>query len=204
MIHSSKFLGKFVSGLVLCLVAVSISLSGGCGLFKKSHAPQVFIPLQKTAKEQFVYALDHRQKNDLILRNKEQPARASEARVSIRSAFEMVVVHFPEDLEVTPMAKLELAKMQAGMDQTRTTPRDSDVRKAISEFQKIRMIYPELEFIQAEARFDEAMCWKVLKDYEKAQALFKEVADNYADSEDADVKRLVQVSQIYYQQTYVK
>lgn len=189
--------------VTLALVGV-VSLSGGCGFFKKSHAPQVFIPLQKTAKEQFVYALDHRQKNDLILRNKEQPARASEARVSIRSAFEMVVVHFPEDLEVTPMAKLELAKMQAGMDQTRTTPRDSDVRKAISEFQKIRMVYPELEFIQAEARFDEAMCWKVLKDYEKAQALFKEVADTYAGSEDEDVKRLVQVSQIYYQQTYVK
>lgn len=190
--------------MTLVALASMVMLSGGCGMFKKTTKPQVFIPLQKSAKEQFVYALDHRQKNDLILRNKEQPARASEARESIRSAFEMVVVHFPEDLEVTPMAKLELAKMQAGMDQARTAPRDSDVRKAITEFQKIRMVYPELEFIQAEAKFDEAMCWKVLKDYEKAQSLFKEVADTYADSEDIDVKRLVQVSQIYYQQTYVK
>lgn len=204
MKHSRCILVRGGQLFAVCALALAISFSAGCGLFHSAEKTTVFIPLQKSAKEQFVYALDHRQRNELILRNKEESDRMKSARESVRSAFVMVVEHFPEDLEVTPIARLELAKMQAGMDMTRMPVRDADVHKAIGEFQKIRMLYPELEHIQAEAKFDEAMCWKVLKDYEKAQGMFRDVADTYAASEDADVKRLVQVAQIYYQQTYVK
>ncbi|MBI1784402.1 hypothetical protein HYR69_04590 [Candidatus Sumerlaeota bacterium] len=194
-----------MSAALLC-VAVALAgflgLSTGCNLFKRDR--EIYVPIQKTAREQFMYAAEYRDKHNLILRNKERPERQARTRESIKRTFQVVVEQFPEDREVTPMARLELADMLAGMDPARITPKERDLRRAIAEFQKIQDDYPEIESIQAKARLDEGLCWVKLKDYEKAQNLFRDIEDAHRESKDPDVQKLVKIAHDLYQNTYVK
>ncbi len=194
----SRFL-RYIIRFMSCALLVGLM---ACDHFKRET--EVYVPLQKSAREQYVYAVQYRDGRDLLLRNKKQMGRLVQSREAVRKTFEFVIENFPEDREVTPMAKLEIADMKAGLDRSRLTPTANDLREAIADFQKIQEDYPESEAIQAKARFDEGKCWLSLKEYEKAQGIFRDLMDNYRESKDPDVIVFVKLANDAYQQTYVK
>ncbi len=166
--------------------------------------PKIYVPVQKTAREQYAYALNFRDKNNLVLHNKEKMGRLLQVRDEVWKTFSAVVENFPEDREVTPLAKLEMARMQAGLDRSRLSTSHAEYRAAVKDFQRLREDYKENEFIQAWSRFGEAFCLKEMKEFESAQKLFKEITENYATSKDKDIMDVVRMAHSYYQQNYVK
>ena len=105
---------------------------------------------------------------------------------------------------MTPLAKLELADMRAGLDLSAAKPSPGDLEWAIARLQELQRDYPTFEFIQAKARYDEALCWKSLERYDRSQVLFKEVIDTFATSKDPVIQAIVERSNMLYQRTYVK
>lgn len=166
--------------------------------------PKVFIPIQKSAEEQFQYAVRERDRNYLVLRNREHAEKRHDARHTVQRSYEVVVENFPEDRKVTPLARLEIADMKAGITTGEDPATPGQIREAIGLLTAIRADYPENEFVQAKTIYDEALCRKLLKDYEKAQTLFKEVSEEFSATKDRDVKNLVQLANFQYQQTYIK
>lgn len=199
----SRLSTRLAAPALLALVcALAVPMTTGCGRLHRS--PKVFVPVQKSAEEQFAYAVRERDRNFLVLRNREASAKRLEARHTVRRSFEMVIENFPEDRKVTPLARLEVADMTAGIDAGADTVSPRQLRDAISQFEGIRNDYPENDFVQAKTIYDEALCRKLLKEYDKAQALFKEVSEEFAASKDKDIRDLVRLSNYQYQQTYVK
>lgn len=178
------------------LLAISL---GACG-----RAPQVFVPTQATAQAQYAYALNYRSQHELILRNKSQKERWERTRAAVWEAFSKVAELYPEDRTVTPLAKLELADMKAGLDFSGVEPSKEDLNWAIARLQELQRDYPELDFIQAKARYDEGLCWKNMERYDRSQVLFKEVIDSYATHKDPLIQAIVERANVFYQRTYVK
>lgn len=174
-------------------------LIAGC-----QHKTEVFVPLQKTAVEQFQYAINYRDRHALTLRNKSRPEQQKATREAVRQIFEKVVEYFPDDRQVTPLAKLELADMEAGLDLSELPATDREIRRATDKFIRIREDYPELEFVQAKAALDEGRCRLRLKEYEEAQALFNEITTAWADSEDQDIQLIVAYARTFYERAYVR
>lgn len=183
--------------LTACLIAAS--LLSAC-----KSGPEVFVPLQKTAIDQFQYAINYRDRHALTLRNSSRPEQQKATREAVRQIFEKVVEYFPEDREVTPLAKLELADMQAGLDLSETPATDREIRRAAEKFYEIREDYPELDFVQAKAALDEGRCRLKLKEYEEAQALFNEITTAWADSNDQEIRRIVVYARTFYDRAYVR
>lgn len=174
------------------------------GLACVSRGPEVFVPLQKTAKAQYQYALDSEARNQLVLRNPGQMDRLERARETVRQAFMRVSEYFPEDREVTPLARLKLAEIKCGIEIPAYKPSNGELKSAIKDFEALQAGYPENDFVQAKSKFDQGVCLKNLKDYERAQQLFKDVEDLYGESKDEGIKRIVHYARQFYQQTYVK
>lgn len=178
---------------------LSLLASIGCA----RSTPEVFVPIQETAELQYAYAVNYRSKHDLALRDMKEMERLLRTREAVRQTFGKVIEYFPEDKSVTPLAKLELADMVAKMDQPKLKPSKRELKRAIKEFQHLREEYPDFEYIQAKAAYDEALCWKALGDFEQAQKLFKDVADHYEHNKDRFIRGLSGMARYHYQQTYI-
>lgn len=176
-----------------------LTLLAGC-----ESAPTVFVPTQPTAQSQYAYAVDYRSQHELVLRNKSKKEKWERTRAAVWKSFERVVELYPEDRTVTPLARLELADMRAGLDFSGVEPGTSDLKQAIAEFQQLQRDYTNFDFIQAKARYDEALCWKTLERYDRSQVLFKEVIDTYATHKDPVIQGIVERSNVFYQRVYVK
>lgn len=168
------------------------------------RAPQVFVPTQPTAQAQYAYAVNYRNQHELILRNKSKQDQWERARAAVWEAFSKVAELYPEDRNVTPLARLELADMRAGLDLSGVKPSPEDIRWSIERFQELQREYPTFDFIQAKARYDEGLCWKNLERYDRSQVLFKEVIDMFGTHKDPVIQSLVERSNVLYQRTYVK
>lgn len=191
------------------LIACATLLPSGCERFRGGDllgrgGPAVFIPLQDTAYNQYQYAVRERQRNEIALRDRTASPRREDARRAVAAAFRMVVEQFPEDRAWTPLARLDLADMQAGLDVSGGRASASDLKASIAEFRRLREEFPELEYIQAKARYDEAVAWRELKDFGRAQELFKEVSDLYRASSEKDLQYIAQMADLAYQKTYIK
>lgn len=183
-------------------LAVGVLSLAGCLRSKV----ETFVPIQKSAAEQYRYAANYRANKTLSLRDARDLNRMMETREAVRQHFEKVAIYFPEDRSVTPLARLEVAEMVGALDHERAASMVSrrDRRRAIKQFQTIRKEYPEIDFIQAKTSFDEALCLKNLKEYEKAQEMFRKVKEQYATHKDDTIKSIARLASFYYQQTYVK
>lgn len=181
----------------LALILLLVSL--GC-----ERAPTVYVPTQPSAQAQYAYAVNYRSQHQLLLRNKSKKEQWERTRAAVREAFHKVVELYPEDRNVTPLARLELADMKAGLDLSGVEPSESDLKWAIEELQQLQRDYPTFDFIQAKARYDEALCWKAMERYDRSQVLFKEVIDTFATHKDPVIQGIVERSNIFYQRVYVK
>lgn len=184
----------------LGFILVASMLLAGCS---RGSDPKVYVPIQETAQLQYAYAVNYRSKNELILRDQKDMERLERTREAVRQTFEKVVEYFPNDREVTPLARLDLADMQAKLDQPKWKATKRELKRAIETFQGLRAEYPEFEFVQVKASYDEAMCWKSLGEFEKAQSMFRDVAENYRNNKDQFIRSLAGLAQYHYQQTYV-
>lgn len=169
-----------------------------------SRAPTVYVPTQPTAQAQYAYAINYRSQHELLLRNKSKKEQWERTRAAVWKAFEKVTELYPEDRNVTPLAKLELADMRAGLDLSGVEPDEGDLRWSIEQLQQLQRNYPDFDFIQAKARYDEALCWKTLERYDRSQVLFKEVIDTFATHKDPVIQGIVERSNVFYQRVYVK
>lgn len=177
----------------------------GCALATScSRAPQVFIPEQPTARQQYEYAVNYRESKDIALRHKEDLEEWNQARLAVRMTFAKVEELFPEDRVETPLAKLEVADMLAGLDGTFAEVSNREIRGAIALFQGLQEDYPGYDFVQSKARYDEAQCWRRLKKFEKAQEKYREVAEGYLYHENPSIRRIAGMAQVHYQKVYVK
>lgn len=183
--------------LLPALAAIFLSL--GC-----ERAPTVYVPTQPTAQAQYAYAINYRNQHELLLRNRSKKEQWERTRAAVREAFQKVVELYPEDRNVTPLARMELADMRAGLDLSGVEPSESDLEWAINELQQLQRDYPTFDFIQAKARYDEALCWKELERYDRSQVLFKEVIDTFSTHKDPVIQGIVERSNIFYQRVYVK
>lgn len=188
-------------GALAAALGALVFISAACA---RQPTTQVFIPLQKTARQQYQYALDTEAKQELVLSARDRYDRMLRGRETVLQGYARVVEYFPEDREVTPLARMKLAEITCGQDISNYRATDADQRDALKQFEKIMADYPENDFVQAKAKFDQAMCYRKLKEYERAQTLFKEVEETYIDHKDQGIKRIVYYAHQFYQQTYVK
>lgn len=184
--------------LICVLVAASAS---GCSWFAKK--PTVHVPVLESAEAQYNYAVEYRDRRDLRLRDKGNMPALMELRETVRQIYQRVIDFFPEDRNVTPLARLQIADMQAGFDISNFKVRKKDYVKAIGMLREIRSDYTEYEYIQAKTRYDEAICLKAIRKFERAQSLFLEITELFGDSEDEFVRALVSRANRHYRKTYI-
>ena len=184
----------------VAILALGVSLLSGC----RRASITVYVPLQESAQSQYRYAIDHRGTQELLLRDKGNPARLMRARQQVMQTFDKVVEFFPQDRLGTPLAKLEIAEMMAGLDISNLRPSKKELRGAIDYLQDLRADYPEIEYIQAKALLDEALCWNSLQRYDRGQPLLRRVADAYATHEDDIIRTVGRYAAFLYQQIYVQ
>ncbi len=184
--------------LICALVAASAT---GCSWFEKETT--VHVPVLESAEAQYNYAVEYRDRRDLSLRDKGDMPALLELRDTVREIYQRVIDYFPEDRNVTPLARLQIADMQAGFDIAGMKVRKKDYEKAIDMLREIRGDYTEYEYVQAKARYDEALCLKAIRKFERAQSLFLEITELFRDSDDEFVRTLVNRASIQYRKTYV-
>lgn len=166
--------------------------------------PKVYVPHQPTAKMQYAYANSYRARQNLILRDVSNSGRWSDTRKALEKAFAMVIELYPEDLQYTPLAKLEIAEIRAGLDFSAgegTSRRE--LRRGIRLFQGLQEDYPEIHYIHAKAMLDEALTWKELRRFDRLQALLVAIIEIYGDSEEPEIRLIVAGAKAIYQQVYV-
>lgn len=194
------FIHSAPTRLTLFCVLVAASASA-CSWFAKK--PTVHVPVLESAEAQYNYAVEYRDRRDLRLRDTGDMPALMELRDTIRQVYQRVIDFFPEDRNVTPLARLQIADMQAGFDINNFRVRKKDYEKAIVMLREIRHDYTEYEYIQAKTRYDEAVCLKTIRKFERAQSLFLEITELFGDSEDEFVRALVSRANRHYRRTYV-
>ncbi len=190
---------KFILRLGLALLMLAPLLGTGCN--RAQHA-KVLVPVQETPAKQYAYASMTRENTNLPLLIKDKN-RYLAGRARVRAAWSKVIEAYPADREFTPLAKLNVIEMDAGLDDDRHAPnsRRRD-RRAIAQLEELMKEYPEFDFIQAKSMLDMGLLYKRRGEYEDATRLFKFVKDNYTSHTDEHIKELVKISDFYYNQTY--
>lgn len=180
---------------------VAMVLAGvACSLSK----PTVFVPVLGSAAEQYDYALRYRERNDFAMRDTDDPKRSKEAREAVRQNYKKVIEYYPQDREATPLAKLDLAYMEAKFDLPRVEATRGELKACITMLQELQGQYQEHDYVQAKSLFDEALCWRALGEFEKAQRIFKSIVDLYEGHDDRFVRSLAGMAKYQYQQTYIE
>lgn len=168
-----------------------------------NRKPTIYVPRKDTAVEQYAYALEYRQQHTLRLRNRHDDVRLEETRERIRQLFSKVVEYFPEDRVTSPLARLDIVEIQCGQDGSHYQPSKRDLKGAIASFRLLREDYPEYDYIQVKTRYNEARCLLLLKEFPRAQGMFKYLVDVYANDADPTIRQIVSISATYYNQAYV-
>jgi tetratricopeptide (TPR) repeat protein len=170
--------------------------------------PRAIVPVQPSAVEQYTYAQNYKHMRNLELIPKDQNERYLKTREIVRQHFAKVVDYFPGDRSKTgtPLAKLELLEMQAGLDSVRAPVSKRQIRAAIKGFQQLLADYPdpELDFIKAKSLYDQGMCYKRMGKYEAAQACFYNVKQEFANNDNARIKDLAKKAEVYYNKTEIE
>lgn len=170
----------------------------GCSWFS---GPVVSVPVQANAAQQYRYAVEQRKQMSLELITK--PKKLAEARLVVRKEFEAVSKNFPDDRKFTPLAKLEVIEMEAGFDHRKIHPSSGELHDAIKQFAALAKLYPEYDFIQAKAMYDQGTCHRLLSEFPQAQDCFKQVRDRFARHPDKVISDLAAMAGQYYNEVYV-
>jgi len=175
--------------------------SSGCA----ARHPRVFVPNQPTAKLQYAYANGYRTNKNIVLRDRTDSGRWRQTRNALEMAYAKVIELFPEDLEYTPLAKLEIAEIRGGLDfSAAPQTRKKELREAIGLLQALQREYPQISYIHAKSMLDEALVWKKLREFGKVQEILIDLMDQYGASTEPEIQPILQTAQANYQQVYVE
>jgi tetratricopeptide (TPR) repeat protein len=180
-------------GLALLCV---LPLLAACG-----RGPRVSIPLQENPGKQYAYALNFRDQSNMALITNER--RYRKVRSIVREHYQKVIDFFPGDRKATPLAELEVIEMDAGLDSARVKVSSHDLRNSIKQLQDLAAKYPEYDFIQAKALYDQGLCFRLLRDFPQAQACFRQVNEKYLKNASKEIRDLAIQAGTYYNRTYV-
>ena len=183
--------------LMILLPALG-ALGAGCS----RNQGRILVPVQETAAEQFMYAQWVRQNSTLELMIHEKSRYLTERR-RIRAAYAQVVESFPADRTSTPLARLILIEMDAGLDERHAPNSRRGDQRAIEQLDRLIKEYPEYDFIQAKGLYNMAQLHKRRGEFEDATRLFKHVADNYSAHENEIIRELALRSRYFYQHIYM-
>lgn len=166
-----------------------------------SRMPRVSIPLQENAGTQLAYAMSYRDQSnmDLVTNMK----HFLMIRAIVREHYRKVIEYFPGDRKATPLAELEVVEMDAGLDSARVKISAHETRRGIRQLQELAAKYPEYDYIQAKALFDQGMCFRSLHEFPQAQSCFKQVNTKYLKSSSKEIRDLAVQAGTYYNRTYV-
>lgn len=188
-------------GLRLAICAL-LALTGlGCGYFKRQ--PTAIVPMQPTASDQLRYAEQYKQMRNMALIPKDDPARFDSTRELVRQQYAAVVDYFPGDRFGTPMAKLTLIEMKAGLDSERVAVSDRKVLATVQELVALAEEYPELEFIQAKSLYSQALCYQRAGEFKDASVCFYNGWKRFENSNDKIIKNISARCGEYYNKTQV-
>lgn len=175
-------------------------LIAGCGWFRRDM--QVSVPVMPTAAEQYKFAVQQRDQSNLAyVTDKHKLATAREV---IRQTLACVPANFPDDRKFTPLAKLDMIEMQAGLDHRRASPTPSEIRAAIQAFDQLSKEYPEYEFLQARSLYNRGLCHKQLGEFRQSMDYFRQVRDTYGESKDPVIAGMAKLAGAYYNNIYVE
>ena len=189
--------GILRASLLCCLLLL------GTGCWFTNPQPTAFVPMQATAAEQYRFAEQYAVNRNMALIPADQDKRFMNTREIVRQHFAKVVEYFPGDRFDTPLAKLWLLEMKAGLDSPRVKVRDRHVLAVVEELQALMAEYPELEFIQAKGMYDQALCYKRAGDFENASVCFHNVWKQHELSKNEQIKNLSDRARMYYNKTEV-
>jgi tetratricopeptide (TPR) repeat protein len=184
-------------GRIRLLLAGAASILLGCVYSEQT----VNVPVKESAAEQYSYAIQYRQdKNLKLIVDKKKFLKAREV---VRQVINKVSENFPDDRMFTPLAKLDAAEMDAGLDDSRVEVSRRQVHQAIERLGSLAKDYPEYDYIQAKSLYDRGLCYKRLGEFPQAQECFKEVRDRFKKHANKEIRRIVDMAVAYYNQTYV-
>lgn len=178
----------------LCALTLLLLLDG-C-----RSRPQVTIPLLESAAKQYAYAINQREESNLELITDKD--RFKKAQAIVREHFIKVAEFYPGDRKHTPLAKLEVIEIDAGLTFSRVPPTPKEIRAAIPVLKALGSEYPDYDYIQAKTLLDTGMCYKALREYPKAQSYFKQVSDTFMNNTNEKIRDLARLASINYHQSY--
>jgi hypothetical protein len=182
----------------LTIGAVAVLAGLGC------ERIEAVIPEQSSAVRQYQHAVVWRKNHEIDLADVSDMDRLLKVREVVRQTFAKVCELFPEDREVTPLARLEVIGMRAGLDTTHVQASKRDFKLAAEEFHQLQIDYPEYEYIQVKARFDEARCLQAIGAFERANEIYKYIWANYQKTDNAVIRQIAASSYMLSQQVRIK
>lgn len=187
--------------LLLPLLAFGLA---GC----RHAAMQVIVPVQPSAAEQYAYAKNYQDKAriDLILDDDEFMRQ----RQVVIQTYEKVAEYFPDDRQFTPLSKLDVIILKCGFDSQIDRLKFSDrerskvMTSAIDELSALARKYPENDAVQAQSLYLSGQCYMQMKNFVESQKYFKQVRDDYMQSDNATLKALAEHAAALYNQVYTQ
>ena len=161
--------------------------------------PIVTVPKQESAQAQYRKAVETRANMRLALMRNEKKYRRG--RDIARQTMEKVPEYFPDDRRWTPLARLDVIELSAGLDSPRVDPSRRQIQSAVEQLRNLADAYPEFEFIQAKTRYDEGLCLNLLKNYPEAKGRFLELRELFKDHTDPQIQDLVKKANYYRRST---
>ncbi len=189
-------------GRVAWIALLLVGLCGPLGCARKG--PVVTVPRKEDAAGQFKYAEDYREKRNLplIASNKK---KLMSIREVVREIYSRVGEYFPDDRQFTPLAKLTVVEMDAGLDipdKVRVSKRC--LLREITEFKKLAEVYPEHDFLQAKSLYDQGQCYFRRENYAEMQACYLEISERFSEHPNQTIKNIADRAKYYYDRTYVE
>ena len=188
--------------LLCCTVCAAWLSAAGC----IRTQPDIHIPLQRTAAEQYAYAVQFRQGREVEIVTDDDKYML--AREIVKQTFARVYEYFPEDREFTPLARLEVIEYDCGLDSGRAAgimgrKIEQVAPRGIERFAQLALDYPENEFVQAKSLYQRGQLYKRMGSYDQAQQMFGEMRDRFMNHPQPEIHRLAQRADYFYNRTYI-
>lgn len=177
---------RWFASRLLLLAAVAVTLLGAT-CRKETKLPNVMIPEEDTAREQWLVADIQFQEARGIY---DQKKRAEELRKAV-VAFQAVEKRFPDDRKYTPAAALTVGTIHSELQ---------DHANALLQFEHCLKRYPEDDAVRISALMGMGQTYDNMKQPQNAQPYYKMITDEYATSSDPKVKELVEQARLRYRQ----
>jgi tetratricopeptide (TPR) repeat protein len=174
-----------------CLALVlAVALLAAC------REPRYVIPVQKTAEEQYSFAVEQ----DNIYRmpiNKDRQWPMSERAMA---AYRKVIEEFPENERLVNHSNLGIAMILDRRGDAFDRLRDK--RGALKIYKRLLETCPDDDPIQINSLFGLAAIYDKMEKYETAKEYYRQLLDRFGEGKNPDFERIVAISRLRYQKVH--